>query len=210
MARTGPGNRLMTPADQAADSQAGSSRRWKAAAAALVAAALPGSSGDPATWPAWAVLLPHARAVLPAAAQRPLIRYLGSSGSPAAARDLASRLLPEITAELGAGHRVVLAARAELALWTGAAGDPAAFRRRHHRCASRAQRRAHAPRLAPRLLAPTARPGAAGASPAPCGAAGCAPSTRPAPLRFPASPASLPAAWPDGQPASARSARKHC
>ena len=112
---------------QLPDQQAAS---WQWAAAALITAALPKDPQQPASWPAYAALLPHARAALPPS-DTPMLDvagYLGYSGSYAAARDLSQQILDARQQELGAGHPETLAARASLARWTGMAGDAAAAR----------------------------------------------------------------------------------
>ena len=57
--------------------------QWKQAAAALVEAAVPADPAAPAAWPACAVLLPHALAVLDLTSDgiQRIARYLGHSGS---------------------------------------------------------------------------------------------------------------------------------
>jgi len=57
--------------------------QWWKAAAAVIEAALPEDPGDPETWPVYALLLPHARAVLPAgsAGISLIADYLGHAGS---------------------------------------------------------------------------------------------------------------------------------
>ena len=64
--------------------------QWEQAAAALVEAAVPADAELPAAWPACAVLLPHARAVLDltSSGMWRIAQYLGYSGSYPAARDL--------------------------------------------------------------------------------------------------------------------------
>jgi hypothetical protein len=64
--------------------------QWERAAAALVEAAVPADPDQPAAWPVFAVLLPHARAVLGLTSGRlwQIADYLGESGSYPAARDL--------------------------------------------------------------------------------------------------------------------------
>ena len=64
--------------------------QWKQAAAALVEAAVPADRALPAAWPTYAVLLPHARAVLDLTSDGMwrIAQYLGHSGSYLAARDL--------------------------------------------------------------------------------------------------------------------------
>ena len=105
---------------------------WRQAAAALVEAAIPDDPQLPATWPAYATLVPHARAVLDLAraGMWQIARYLGYSGSYPAARDL-SRQIADAYAEdeaYGPEHPETLAARRDLAGWTGRAGDAAGAR----------------------------------------------------------------------------------
>ena len=109
-------------ASQAAD--------WHRAAALLIAAALPEDPRHPATWPAYAALLPHALAALPltSAPMMNIASYLGYSGSYAAARDLSQRILDASQQELGAEHPETLTVRTILAQWTGQAGDPVGAR----------------------------------------------------------------------------------
>ena len=105
---------------------------WRQAAAALIEAALPADTELPAAWPVCAVLLPHARAVLDLTSDGMwrIAQYLGFSGSYPAARDL-FRLIADAHQEddaYGAEHPDTLAARHELARWTGEAGDAAGAR----------------------------------------------------------------------------------
>ncbi len=106
--------------------------QWARAAATLVEAAIPDDTSLPARWSTCAALLPHARAVL-----RPtsdgmarVANYLGASGSYAAARDLFQVVADARMAHDGYGpwHPGTLAARQNLAYWTGKAGDAAAAR----------------------------------------------------------------------------------
>ena len=105
---------------------------WEQGAAALVELAVPADPELPAAWPAFAVLLPHARAVLDltSGGMRQIARYLGNSGSYPAARDL-FRQIADARAEdqaYGPEHPGTLDARHELARWTGQAGDAAGAR----------------------------------------------------------------------------------
>jgi len=105
---------------------------WQGAAAALIAAAIPEDPQQPGAWPEFAALLPHARAVfdLNSGGMRRFVGYLGRSGSYTAARDLA-RLIADAYKEddaYGPEHPATLAARADLAYWTGEAGDAAGAR----------------------------------------------------------------------------------
>jgi hypothetical protein len=106
--------------------------QWEKAAAALVGAAIPADVPLPATWSACAVLLPHARAVLDLTSNAiwQIALYFGASGSYPAARDL-FRLIADAHAEddaYGPEHRDTLAARNQLARWTGEARDVAGAR----------------------------------------------------------------------------------
>jgi hypothetical protein len=105
---------------------------WQRAAAAVVEAAVPADPAAPASWPACAALLPHARAILSLTSDGMgrIARYLGDSGSYPAARDRC-RLIADACAaddDCGPEHPRTLAARRELARWTGMAGDAASAR----------------------------------------------------------------------------------
>ncbi len=104
--------------------------QWRQAAAALVEAALPAEPWMSGTWPAYAMLLPHAQAALSqdSDGMARLATYLGSSGSYATARDLQRRILDARESALGPQHPGTLAVRHELGRWTGEAGDLAAAR----------------------------------------------------------------------------------
>ncbi len=107
-------------------------RQWEHAAAALVEAAIPADPRLLAAWPVFAVLLPHARAVLALTdgGMSRIARYLGDSGSYLAARDL-FQLVADAHMEDDAyrpEHPATLAARHSLARWTGEAGEAAAAR----------------------------------------------------------------------------------
>ena len=108
------------------------SAHWQQAAAAVVEAAVPADPQAPASWPACAALLPHARAALDLTSDGMgrIARYLGESGSYPAARDLCRLIVGACTADdaHGPGHPRTLAARHELARWTGMAGDAASAR----------------------------------------------------------------------------------
>ena len=111
---------------------AGAAGQWERAAAALIEAAIPVDTTPPAAWPACAVLLPHARAVLDltSGGMRRIARYLGYSGSYLAARDL-FQLIADACRDVdayGPEHPDTLAARSDLARWTGEAGDAAGAR----------------------------------------------------------------------------------
>jgi hypothetical protein len=108
---------------------AGLSRAWRQAAA-LVEAALPGDPQQPATWPAFAALLPHAQAALPpgSGAMADLAFFVGYSGGYAAARDFSRALLEDRTRVLGPEHPDTLLAHVNLAALTGEAGDAAGAR----------------------------------------------------------------------------------
>jgi Domain of unknown function (DUF4062)/Tetratricopeptide repeat len=106
--------------------------RWRQAAAALVEQAVPAEPWLPAAWPACAVLLPHARAVLDLASDGMwrTAQYLGHSGSYPAARDLCQLVADARMAgdAYGPEHPGTLSARHSLASWTGRAGDAAGAR----------------------------------------------------------------------------------
>ena len=106
--------------------------QWRQAAAVLVEAAIPADTELPAAWPRCAVLLPHARAVLDLTSRGMwrIARYLGFSGSYAAARDVFLLIADayEDDDAHGPEHRDTLAARGSLANWTKAAGDVARAR----------------------------------------------------------------------------------
>jgi hypothetical protein len=101
---------------------------WRQAAADLIEAAIPDDTSLPKTWPACAALLPHAQVALAddSAGMARIVKYVGSRGSYAAARDLQQRVLDARERVLGPEDPDTLAARGDLALWTGEAGDPAA------------------------------------------------------------------------------------
>jgi RecA/RadA recombinase len=103
---------------------------WHRATAALIEAAIPAYPDQPQTWPACAVLLPHARAALAVGSSGlgRVAAYLGHSGSYAAARDLQRTVSTARERVLGPDHPDTLAARGNLALWTGQAGDAAGAR----------------------------------------------------------------------------------
>ena len=88
--------------------------------------------GAAGAWSACAVLLPHARAVLDLTSDGrwQMARYLGSSGSYPAARDL-WRLTASAfqdSEDYGPEYPETLTARHNLAIWTGEAGDAAGAR----------------------------------------------------------------------------------
>ena len=103
---------------------------WRQAAAAVIEAAIPDDTGQPETWPVFAVLLPHVQAVLTADSDGTarIADYLGNSGNYAAARDLGQRVLDARWQVFGWEHPATLLARVNLAAWTGQAGDPASAR----------------------------------------------------------------------------------
>ena len=106
--------------------------QWEQAAAALVQAAVPAGPQLPATWPAYAVLLPHARAVLDltSGGMWRIALYLGFSGSYPAARDLSGLIADAYTEAdaYGPEHSDTLTARHQIAYWAGYAGDAAEAR----------------------------------------------------------------------------------
>ena len=105
-------------------------RQWQQATAAVIEDAIPADTGTPGTWQTCTELLPHAQAALAddSDGMARMVRYLGSSGSYTAARDLQRRILDARERVLGPEHPDTLTARHNLARWTGQAGDPAAAR----------------------------------------------------------------------------------
>jgi hypothetical protein len=104
---------------------------WQNAAAELVEAAIPaGLEPPPATWPVFASLLPHARAVLTADSNglSRIANYLGFRGNYKDARDLQRGIVAAREQVRGPEHADTLTARHKLAWLTGYAGDPAAAR----------------------------------------------------------------------------------
>src|ERR1035438_2669621 len=107
--------------------------RWpgfRSAAAVIGAALLPGDPEDPGSWPVFAALLPHAQATLDPASDGmyQVARYLGASGSYAAALAVQQQVLHACEETWGAEHPDTLTARDYLAAWTGDAGDAAGAR----------------------------------------------------------------------------------
>ena len=111
---------------------AGLASQWRQAAAALIEAEIPGDPKLPITWPTYAALVPHARAVLDltSGGMWQIARYLGYSGSYPAARDLSQQIADAYTEDeaYGPEHPDTLTARSWLARWTGEAGDAAGAR----------------------------------------------------------------------------------
>ena len=105
---------------------------WERAAAALVNEAVPADASLPGAWQACTALLPHAQAVLAltSGGMYRITQSLGNSGSYQTARDLSARIADahHDSADYGPRHPDTLTARADLAYWTGQAGDPAAAR----------------------------------------------------------------------------------
>ena len=111
---------------------AGLAGQWRQAAAALIEEAIPADTQLPVAWPECARLLPHARAVLGLTSDGlwRIARYLGHFDSYPAARDLFQLIAGAYGGESAYGpeHQQTLAACAEVARWTGEAGDEAAAR----------------------------------------------------------------------------------
>ena len=103
---------------------------WRQATAALIEAALPDDEKLRVNWPAFAALVPHAQAALPAGSKgvAHVAGYLGAIGDRAAALALSQRVLDARQKDLGQEHPETLDARAEVAGWAGSAGDPAGGR----------------------------------------------------------------------------------
>ena len=106
--------------------------QWQQAAATLIEAAIPGDPELPGSWPVCTVLLPHARVVLDltSGGMWNIAQALGYSGSYLAARDLWQQIVVAYvgTDAHGPEHPQTLNARANLAYWTGQAGDAAGAR----------------------------------------------------------------------------------
>ena len=103
---------------------------WQQAAAAVIEGALPGDPTQRETWPAYALLLPHAQAALPADSDgmEQVSTYLGHIGSYGAARDREREVVEARARVLGPEHPDTLTALDNLTFWTGLAGDPAGAR----------------------------------------------------------------------------------
>jgi hypothetical protein len=104
--------------------------RWHDTAAAVIKAAIPADASAPASWPACAALLPHARAALSliSPGMWQIAEYLGASGSYPAARDLSQRIADRCRDIYGPEDVDTLGACANLAKATGMAGDAAGAR----------------------------------------------------------------------------------
>jgi hypothetical protein len=105
---TGGGRDALDPAARSAiraGLTAEEAGHWRRAAAAVVAAALPADPRLPASWPACAALLPHARAVLELTSDgmARVARYLGASGDYRAARELCREIAVACAADEGPG-----------------------------------------------------------------------------------------------------------
>ena len=105
-------------------------RQWRQATAALIEAALPAEPWIPATWTAYAMLLPHAQAAAPAdsAAAAAIADYLGYRGSYSVARDSMEGVLEARERTYGPEHPETLIARGGLAHWIAQAGNAATAR----------------------------------------------------------------------------------
>jgi hypothetical protein len=99
---------------------------WRRAAALVIEAALPSDPADPATWPAFALLLPHVQSTLESASSGTFrtAQFLARLGNYAAARDQVKQVRDAREKSLGAEAPNTLAARADLAYYSGAAGNP--------------------------------------------------------------------------------------
>ena len=103
---------------------------WRQATADLIEAAIPDDPRQPAAWPAYAALLPHAKAALGADSDSMawIAEYLGFSGNYRAALALEEQVVNARQESRGAENPGTLAARNNLAYWTGLAGDAAGAR----------------------------------------------------------------------------------
>ncbi|TLP56268.1 tetratricopeptide repeat protein [Microbispora triticiradicis] len=102
----------------------------RSTAADLLQAALPEGSERISSWPVYASLLPHSRVALPAESpgMGAVVDYLRASGDYRTAKTLQQRHAGALHDTLGPDHPDTLTARANLAYWTGMAGDAAAAR----------------------------------------------------------------------------------
>ena len=106
---------------------------WRRATAALIEAALPpdaADADDPATWSAFAALLPHALMALPpgSGGMDKVAAFLRAFGNDTAALQLQQQIVAACDIDPGADHPRTLAARTNLATLTGEIGDRAAAR----------------------------------------------------------------------------------
>ena len=114
----------------------------------LVAACRPGHTGLPATWPSWALLLPHVLALNPGGTNDEAVRdlavsavwYLYRRGDGRAAYDLAQQFYTRWRDQLGSDHQSVLAAAASLGAGLIAVGRYSEARRLHEDTLERRRR----------------------------------------------------------------------
>ncbi|MFD0476379.1 tetratricopeptide repeat protein [Nonomuraea thailandensis] len=104
--------------------------RWRVVAADLLQNAVPADPRSRTDWPLFARLLPHARAALPASspALQRMLAYLGSRADYHTALALSRYIHDALAASVGTEHPSTLAARHELAGWTGLTWDTATAR----------------------------------------------------------------------------------
>jgi tetratricopeptide (TPR) repeat protein len=100
-------------------------RQWQQAAIWLIGAAMPADSSRPATWPTFAVLLPHARAILPddSEGMERIARYLRHAGDYRAARMVVEQVVEARRYSLGDKHPSTLSASVEFASTLRALGE---------------------------------------------------------------------------------------
>ncbi len=100
-------------------------RQWQQASVSLIGAAVPADSSRPGKWPTFAVLLPHARAVLPAGSDsmERMARYLRYAGDYRAARLVIQQVVDARSNSYGHEHHSTLSASVELACTLGALGE---------------------------------------------------------------------------------------
>jgi hypothetical protein len=105
-------------------------KAWRQSAGAVIEAAIPADPKQPDSWPTFAALLPHAQTALTAqsSGMAGIGLALGYSGNYVAARELWRGMLEERVRNLGPKHPDTLAARVNLAGFTGRAGDAAGAR----------------------------------------------------------------------------------
>jgi hypothetical protein len=98
---------------------------WRQTAADLLKAALPKDPEQPHNWPVYAILLPHVNIILANDAESiaKVANYLGHSGNYSAALALYQSLVDIRGPVTNAENPHTLAARGDVAYWTGQAGD---------------------------------------------------------------------------------------
>ncbi|MGW3350923.1 tetratricopeptide repeat protein [Nonomuraea rubra] len=104
------------------EEEAGDLRRT---AADLILAALPDEPDEPSTWPVYRNLLPHARTVLPldSPGLTRVLDYLEATGDITTGLQIQRQVHAHFLRNLGPEHLDTVVSQADLAYWTGLAGD---------------------------------------------------------------------------------------